>query len=160
MKKIIVAAIAALCMTGFAMAQTTNPELNDMFTWLVSYYGTKDLAYQSLGTISEKVKAEFPMDQKLADAVNAVRAQGEAAQQALATKYGFATYDAFYMDAKYHPEKYGANGGMAEIQQIYSQTSTTEQNLTKAYTEELTKRIQSAEIEAIKRIQENAKAMK
>jgi hypothetical protein len=160
MKKIIVAAIAAMWLSGPATAQYQSTELNDMFSWLITYYGGKDPAYQAMSAIDAKIRAEYPMDQKLADAVNAVKAQSQAAQLDLAKKYGFTTYDAFYMDAKYHPEKYGDNGGMAEIQQIWNQASTTEQNLTKAYNEELAKRIQAAEIEAIKRIQENAKAMK
>jgi hypothetical protein len=167
MKKIILSAFAAMSLAGFAMAQTTNPDLNDMFAWLQSYYGSKDAAYQALNTVDAKIRAEYPMDQKLADAVTAVRAQGQVAQADLAKKYGFATFDEFYMDLKYHPEKYGSSSTTApsgpvwdELGLISKQTSDNEQKLTKAYNEELMKRIQAAEIEAVKRIQENAKAMK
>jgi lipocalin len=79
----------------------------------------------------------------------------------VAKKYGFATYDAFYMDLKYHPEKYSdANAVWAELSQVDKQISDQEANLTAAYRAELNKRILAAEIEAVKRLQENAKTMK
>jgi hypothetical protein len=157
MKKIFLAAIAVACMTGISMAQTD--EWTQMFMWLQQYYGgNKEAAYSAMNGISEKIKADFPMDQKLVDAVNAAQAQAAAAQLALAQKYGFSNYNDFYMEQKYHPEKYP--NAKQELELIWTNESTTTGNLTKAYNEELNKRIQAAEIEAIKRIQVNAKAMK
>jgi hypothetical protein len=163
MKKIILALVVA-CLANGSMAQEYTPtpeqvELNNMMSWLFEYYNyDKDAAYQTINGIQSKVVAEFPMDPKLAEAVKAAEAKGQAAQLALAQKYGFATIDAFYGEQKYHPEKYPDAKG--ELQAIYVEQSTQISILTKAYTDELNRRIQTAEIEAIQRLQANANTMK
>jgi hypothetical protein len=165
MKKILLSALSVLCLTGAVAAAATPEQIeyNDMVSWLIlSYYNSdKDAAYKMLNGIQDKIKAEFPMDQKIVEAVNAIRAQSQTAQEELAKKYGFADYKAFYMDLKYYPEKYkNAQDVWAEINQVGKQYSDAENALTKAYYDEFYKRVQAAEIEAIKRLQENAKAMK
>jgi hypothetical protein len=171
MKKNLLSALGVVCLAGFALAAEKPPvpqasaeqiQFNDMITWLIGYYNNdKSAAYGALDGISEKIKAEFPMDQKMVDAVNAIRTQGEAARLEVAKKYGFSNYNDFYGDLKYHPEKYGdANAVWAEINQVYNKYAEQEGNLTAAYREELNKRILAAEMEAVKRLQENGKAMK
>ena len=172
MKKALLSALSIVCLTGMAIAQDYNKppvppvppeqiEYNNMVEWLFNYYNQdKEATYQMLNGIQEKIRAEFPMDQKLVDAVNAARAQSDAALLVVAKKYGFTNYDEFYMDLKYHPEKYNNGAPWQEIELIWKQGTATEQNLTKEYNEALSKRVQTAEIEAIKRLQENAKAMK
>jgi hypothetical protein len=170
MNKILLSALGVVCMAGIALAadkvvpQPTPEQIeyNNMVDWLYKYYNSdKEAMYQMLNGISDKIKTEYPMDQKIVDAVNAIRAQSQAAQLEVAKKYGFTNYNDFYGDLKYHPEKYGdANAVWAEINQVGKQYSDQESNLTAAYREDLNKRILAAEIEAVERLQGNAKAMK
>jgi len=156
MKKLALLAITALCLTGFAQAQQVP---TDLYQWLITYFNyDKAAATKVLSDVQTKVQAEFPMDQKLQDALKAVDVQLQAAQLDLAKKNGFSTVDAYYTWAK---NQYTTNRTYYdEIINLGTQYGTVKSNLTADYTAELNKRITAATKEAIDRLQENAKHMK
>ena len=156
MKKLALLAITALCLTGFAQAQQVP---TDLYQWLITYFNyDKAAATKVLSDVQTKVQAEFPMDQKLQDALKAVDVQLQAAQLDLAKKNGFSTVDAYYAWAK---NQYTTNRTYYdEIINLSTQYGTVKSNLTADYTAELNKRITAATKEAIDRLQENAKHMK
>jgi len=157
MKKLALLAITALCLTGFAQAQQVT---TDLYQWLITYFNyDKAAACKVLSDVQTKVQEEFPMDQKLKDALKTVDAQQQAAQLELAKKNGFSTVDEFYIYAK-NQTAAGNWTYYQQIQDLATQYSTTRSSLSADYTAELNKRITAATKEAIDRLQENAKHMK
>jgi hypothetical protein len=170
MKKIIITAIAAVFLAGVSMAQNTpTPEQSayqEAWQWLIQYKNwDKEAAYKVIDDMRAKIQQEYPMDQKLQDAVNAVQAQLKASELAIAQKYGFANYEALYMDLKYN----GANwkGGAdkyeevtRELKVIESDCGNKQADLTRAYNDEFHKRYEAACVEAVNRLKADANAMK
>ncbi len=153
MKKVILAAIAVASLSGLAMAQSSD--YNELMTWLIAYNNNdKAAAYASLDGISADIQKQFPMDQSLKDAVNAAAAKQTADMQALAAKLGYTNYK----DMFGKPLDKATQDAIDKINSDYS-TNAAVVNMNAYYTE-LGKRYQAAAVEAIKRIQENAKAMK
>jgi hypothetical protein len=153
MKKIILAALAVACMSGLSMAQSSD--YNDLLTWLIAYNNNdKAAAYASLEGISKDIQQQFPIDPALQAAVNAASTKQLADLQALATKLGYTDYKKMYENQN---DK-AAQDAIKKIGDEY--TSTPAVINMNAYYAELNTRYQAAAVEAIKRIKENAKAMK
>jgi hypothetical protein len=177
MKKIFLSMLAVACLAGISMAQDKpapdvtppTPEqsaFQGAWEWLIQYENwNKEAAYKVIDDMRNKIQQEYPMDSKLQEAVNAVQSQLNASELAIAQKYGFATYEALYMDLKYK----GANwkGGadkyeevMRELKILENDCQIKQADLTRAYQEEFQKRFEAACVEAINRLKDNANAMK
>ena len=157
MRKIAFLSMVAIFLAGSVHAQQMP---QDLIQWLIEYFNyDKNAAYAVINEVQGKVKQEFPMDQKLVDALKALDVQQQAAMVDLAKKNGYSDYNEFYSAAKYK----SASGDWTwfnEIQNIYSEYGTARSNLTASYNAEFNKRVTEATTEAIKRLQENANAMK
>jgi len=157
MKKIALLAAVAIFLAGNVHAQQIS---QDLYLWLIEYFNyDKTAAYEVINEVQAKVKQEFPMDQKLVDALKALDVQQQAAMADLAKKNGYSDINEFYSAAKYK----SASGDWTwynAIQNLYSEYGTARSNLTASYNTEFNKRVTEATNEAIKRLQENANAMK
>jgi hypothetical protein len=171
MKKALLAVITAVCFTGMAMAQQDKPipepvpitpeqqAYNDMWNWLLKYENyDKNAAIQFINGISDKIKQEFPMPQTLQDALAAAAARRDAAWAELIKTSGCSSADEFW--TKYKTDMNFSiqyKSAESDIQTAYAREINS---LTDAYSAEFNKRFQIACVEAIKRIQESANAMK
>ena len=120
----------------------------------------KDAAYKVITDMRTKIQQEFPMDQKLVDAVNAVQAQQKAAELALAQKNGYASVDAMMIDLKYKDGQGKYIDMMEQLKVLDNDYLMKQADLTRAYNDEFQKRYEAACIEAINRIKANANTMK
>jgi hypothetical protein len=183
MKKMILSAIATISFASISSAQFSE-EMNQLSQWLGKYYceqnnveyiRTDDPRYGELKAKGEgmfalppltlvsdmykKIKQEFPMDPSLQAAVTAIENQKAASFLAVAQKYGYSSWTELWSSVKDDPRL--KNAKIPEEQQrIDAEFSTAYSSATGAYYTEFYKRYETAVIEAIKRIQENAKAMK
>jgi myosin-crossreactive antigen len=158
MKRIIATLVAVVCLAGVSIAQQSD--YSTMLDWLIQYKQDKAAAYEVVEQMRTKIQLEFPMDPKVQEAVTAAQQKRAAAEQAVAIRLGFANYQALYGDIKYNAAKYEGSAVSKELNQIAQEQITTQQNLTNAYNTEFRTRFEAACVEAIKRIQENANAMK
>jgi hypothetical protein len=157
MKNIAFLATVAIFLAGNVQAQQMP---QDLIQWLIEYFNyDKTAAYEVINGVQDKVKQEFPMDQKLVDGLKVLDVQQQAAMADLAKKNGYSDVNEFYSAAKYK----SASGDWTwfnDIQNLNSEYSTARSNLTASYTAEFNKRVTEATNEAIKRLQVNANAMK
>jgi len=155
MKRVILSAIAAACFVSAVTAQvpSTSEEYNNLLSeWILLNNGSKDAAYAAFEGFYETIKTEFPIDPAIAQAVAAIRAQGDATVKTKAKEMGFDNFkDAF------DPTK---NSRYQEIRDLQESFYTQERALTSAYNEEFQRRYQQACIDAMKRLMENIETMK
>jgi hypothetical protein len=181
MKKLILTAVAAASFVSGSFAN--NDELSNLSTWLDKYYceqnnvewiSVNDPRYGEMkakgegmfslppltlkSDIYEKISKEFPMDATMQAAIAAIQEQKNAGYLALAQKYGYSSYDELMKNFKSDPKLQGVDI-WKETQQIDTKYSQDYSSATSTYWLEFHKRLEAAVIEAIKRIQENAKVM-
>jgi hypothetical protein len=174
MKKFIFAiTTTVLCLTGISFA-AQETEFNSALDWLIHYYvdqrdpnepysmenDPKMKAHELMDEISAKIKQDFPMDQKLQDALTDVQQKKDAALLAFAQKYGYSSVKEMEMKIKQDFEPSEGSAIYNELYKIQQDYDNMANELSKAYNVEFQNRFQSACVEAIKRIQENANAMK
>jgi hypothetical protein len=185
MKKVALTAIAIVWFTGFSFAAETEDELTQLSQWLAKYYcqqnnvewiepgdpRSAEMKQKGEGIYSlppltltndmyNKIKQEFPMPAEIQAALTAIDNKKAADYLILAQKYGYSSWENLANNMKKDPQ---FNSGtcpiwneMAAIDQSYN---TARSNTGNAYWTEFHQRYETAVIEAIKRIQENANAM-
>jgi hypothetical protein len=160
MNRVILTAIVATCLAGTVLAGDTlqvsasqiqnQNEFNEMWTWLIEYNNfNKDAAAQVFNEMEQKIRQEFPMDPKLQQTLDALIKEQYAALEAKAKELGYSNYK----DAYNSP-----NGTQMKI--IEGDYQNRINTLRSDYDKEFHLRYQNACIEAVKRLQENANAMK
>jgi hypothetical protein len=181
MKKVILTAVAAVSFVSGSFA--ASEEFENLSVWLSKYYceqnnvewvSTSDPRYGEMkakgegmfslqpltlqGDMYQNIKQEFPMNATLQAAVASIQEQKNAGYLALAQKYGYSSYDELVKNIKKDPQFKGIELSML-TQPIDAKFSQDYSTATNAYWAEFNKRYETAVIEAIKRIQENAKVM-
>jgi hypothetical protein len=173
-----------MCLAGNLFAQLYSEEFYDLSTWLGKYYceqnnvewiSSSDPRYSELKKNGEgmfslppltlindmyrQVKVEFPMDASLQATVVALDAKKNASYLEVAQRYGYSSWNELWNNVKKDPALQEAK--------IWEQQSKIDNEYTVAYSaatntyyKEFNKRYETAVIEAIKRIQDNASAMK
>jgi hypothetical protein len=184
MNKMILTAVVAAGLAGSLFAQGSN-EATDLSIWLQKYYcqqynvpyltpsdpgydeAKKDQtgmfsmpvsAYTLQSEMWNKIQQEYPMPADLQASVAALENKKNASLQALAQKYGYSSMDELWCHVKDDPKL--LDGAIYEQQRaINNDWGTANAALTASYQNEFNNRWQTALIETIKRIQENAKVM-
>lgn len=155
MKKVILTVIAAMCLIGMTLAQPSSASGSDFnevwMEWLKFNNWDKNAAYQVMDQMQAKIRQEFPMDPQLAQTLDNLQTQYYAAMQAKAKEYGYSNFkDAYVSDNQEL---------VAALKNIEGQYSQQRNQLTSAYNEEFNRRYNTACMEAMKRLMENANAM-
>lgn len=181
MKKVTLTAIVVTCFA--AMSFASSDEFYELQQWLGKYYceqnnvewvSTNDPRYNELKSKGEgmfslppltlqndlynKIKQDFPMPSEMEAAVAAIESQKVANYNALAQKYGCSSWDELMKKDKYDPI-FQDNKIFEERQKIDQTYQESYSKTVTSYYTEFNKRYENAVIEAIKRIQENAKVM-
>ena len=150
MNKATVTAIVGVLFAGSVMA-------GDLFTgqmwmdWIEFNNNDKNAAYQVIEEINKNIRTEFPMDPKLAATLDQLYKEQYAALDAKAKEMGFSNFKDAYASSDPRAQ---------ELKAIEGEYSTRIYNLRSAYDTELNRRIDAACYDAVKRLMENAEAMK
>jgi hypothetical protein len=165
MNRLILTAIAAISLAGFVAAQdvkvqlpaatdpaTIQQEFNQVMNeWLNFNNWDKEAAYKVLNDLNGKIRSEFPLDPQIQKALEELNRKQYAELDAKAKEMGYTNFkDAL---ASSDPRA-------ADIKLIMTNYDSQRFNLTAAYNEEFNRRYHSACIDAMKRLMENAAAMK
>lgn len=181
MKKVTL--IATALVSYVAVSFASSDEFLELQEWLGKYYCEQNNVewispqdpryseYKSKGEgifslppltlqndLYKKIKQEFPMDPQMQAAIAAIESQKVADYNALAQKYGCSSWDELMKKDKYDPI-FQNNKIWDERQKIDDEYGTEYSKIVTPYYTEFNKRYENAVIEAIKRIQENAKTM-
>lgn len=154
MNRLIITMVAAVWIAGSITAQDvpSQSEFNKVFSdWFEFNNRDKEAAYAIMGELNDKISKEFPMDPELVKTLEERAAKSQAAIDEEAKALGYSNFkDALSSN----------DPKTAELKKMFEQMQTEGMNLTAPYYEELTRRINAAAIEAIRRLMENAEAMK
>ena len=133
-------------------ANTVQDEFNTVFQqWLEFNNWDKMAAYEVMDQMRQKIREEFPMDPQLVKTINDLATQHYAAMEAKAKEYGYSNYK----------EAAGSNNEelVMLLKNMEVEYSRQNSQLTSAYNEEFNRRYNSACVETMKRLMENAEAM-
>jgi hypothetical protein len=155
MKKVVFAIVAALSLIGLPISQPSSASgsnFNDVWMeWLKFNNWDKNVAYQVMDQMQTKIRQEFPMDPQIQQAVNNLQTQYYAAMQAKASEYGYSNFK----------DAYASNNEelVKALKSIDMQYNQQQSQLTSAYYAEFNRRYETACLETIQRLMENANAM-
>ena len=155
MKKLLLTAIAAVCLTGsLAVAEdfVTQDEWNEIMNEWIQFNGrdNREAINGVLDEIQDKIKEEFPMDPEMQLQLEALKTDKEAAMAAKAKEFG---YDDYRLAVREHV-------AVNEIFAIEQDFDNQINSLTNDYYEEFWGRYRTTCADAIERIMENAEKMK
>jgi hypothetical protein len=173
MNKVLLAVIAAVSFAGFAIAQDKplpepptpeQAEYNEMIQWFIASTGKYEIM-DFEKQMRDKIKLEFPMDQKLQEAVNSTKTDYYNNLTSFAKQLGITVTSQMTFDELYSKIKLAL--GQSENKQYYNSFAkidneyyTKLNTLTKSYNDEFNVRFEAACVDAIKRIKENAETMR
>lgn len=184
MNKVALTAISTVFFASNLFAQLYSEEFDDLTRWLGQYYceqnnvewfAPSDPRYGELKAKGEgmfalppltlindmykQIKTEFPMDAGLQATINELETKKNAAYLEIAQRYGYSSWNELWDNVKKDPAL--QDGKIWEQQGIIDNEYTTAYSAaTNAYYKEFNKRYETAVVEAIKRIQDNANAMR
>jgi len=163
MNKVILTTIVTLFLAGITAAQTIDVpektpeqkateqeylEVIDEWKDLMGFDKNSRESEGAIHQIYENIKEEFPMDPEIQKQVEEIQKQRDEDMEAAAKAAGFSSADEAW------------RAGNTEVQEIYTEAVAKITPLSQPYYNELGYRYHLAAIDALKRMIENANAMK